>query len=367
MNFFGANNQETVIFKHSSDGEIRFLSRGFLPTDLPNLQVWLDAEEGVLNAIGISAELTSIQVSASENVYAEELDEEKNVEGIYNKTPSKVNGRNAYLSNQGDYLYWNGSKWILEVAFDDNGGDFFVYVDSDGQVVDYPWEATWSALGQGGGVTRASPENDTAATNNQTVEQWNNKAPGKPNLQQTIVPSLRPTFVSSFYGRKNVFFNGGHVLHNSNFSNFAQEYSYYFVSTTLFSSGTAIKLTTDSTRGAFGANATNLTVNNVGATSTTNLSRSISNNFGVFSARFNLSAGQVTVGRNLTNEVVTLSDTLSAQTSTVVIGGRRANVVSLNISSRFSEILVYNSFHDNNTAQEIINYLVQKWNINTNL
>lgn len=370
MNFVQGGNGDTIIFGYSPNNEINF-SRILLPTDLPNLQVWLDANEGALNAIGVPIALVSVVVSGASNVYSDELDEEKDINGTYSKSVNSMNGRNSYANGLGDFIYWNGVKWTIEAAFDDGGGgEIFVYEHSDGQDVNYPFEATWNIFGQGASFQRANPENDAAATNNQTVTQWNNKAPGKPNLSQTNT-SLRPVFKSDIFGRKTIGFTDD-ILHNSGFSNFVQEYSYYFVSTSLVSTSagdTAIKLTPNSSRGSFGAHFTTNTLiaYNGSAVFNTNLSRSISNNFGVFSARFNLSAGQVTVGRNLIKQTGTVSDTTSAATSTIIIGGRNTTSSTLSIDSNFSEILVYDSFHDDNTAQQIINYLVQKWNIDTSL
>jgi hypothetical protein len=87
----------------------------------------------------------------------------------------------------------------------------------------------------------------------------------------------------------------------------------------------------------------------------------------VFSARFDLANGNVKVGRNLSSETTTGNSTSSANSSTIIIGAGNTGGSSRSVNSNFSEVLVYNAYHDDATAQQIINYLVQKWNINTSL
>lgn len=211
-----------------------------------------------------------------------------------------------------------------------------------------------------------SVEPDVEASNNETVEQWNNKASNKPNLSQATEGS-RPIFKSDVNGRKAVSFNGD-ALFDSNFSTFEQRYSYYLVANTLGGAGsgsdlrTAIRLGTSTlaSRGRFGATITNIAASNGTLKNSTILKTSSGC---VWSARFNVSIGQVTVGKNLTSEILTAIGTFSSGESTIVIGALSTSGSSTPIVSDFSEVLVYNAYHDEVTANQVINYLIQKWNI----
>jgi hypothetical protein len=110
-----------------------------------------------------------------------------------------------------------------------------------------------------------------------------------------------------------------------------------------------------------------LAVQNSTTARTTSLQRSVSNDFGVFSARFDLANGNVKVGRNLSSETTTGNNTSTANSNIIIIGAGSTGGSTRPINSNFSEVLVYNAYHDDATAQQIINYLVQKWNINTAL
>lgn len=207
---------------------------------------------------------------------------------------------------------------------------------------------------------------DVEAANNETVEQWNNKASGKPNPSQDTEGS-RPIFKSDVNGRKAVYFSGD-ALSNSGFSTFTQQYSYYLVADSLDGSqsaslAAAIRLGTSTLapRGVLGASATSLGANN-GTSKVSSILRTALTG-AVWSARFNIASSQATVGKNLTSELLTSIGTASANQSTIIIGAANTSGSSSPINSNFSEVLVYNALHDETTANQVINYLIQKWNI----
>jgi hypothetical protein len=208
---------------------------------------------------------------------------------------------------------------------------------------------------------------DTPATNDQTVARWNNLVSGKPNLSQSNA-SLQPVFKSSVNGHKAVFFNGD-VLYSSGFSNFSFEYSYYLVSTDLGaqsgSLAVAIRLGSSSlaNRGLFGANASF-----IGASNGTSRFSTISPTaapVNIWSARFNIGSPNgniVTVGSKKTYQTLVDIGGLSANRTDILLGASSSSGTT-QITSNYSEVLVYRAFHDEATANQIIDYLAAKWSI----
>ena len=358
----------------------------FSPTDIPELELWLDANEGTLNVVGnyFTDETASIELAG----FPETTDiTPRNPNGTISRNGS-LNGKpfysagSIYNDRYETEVYWGSylgspNRWILEYyGFTSEGepaGPTFSLATGN---TDYPWQATWSD----GTLTRTATTVDIPATNDQPVAGWKNRVSAKPSLIQPG-EGARPTYKDSVYGRKALLFNSD-ALFNSGFSTFGQAYSYYIVSTSLLgstntSAHAAVRLGTNTTptflRGLFGASqgATEgqsfLAVQNSSTARTTSLQRSVSNDFGVFSARFDLTNGNVKVGRNLSSETTTGNNTSSANSTFIVIGAGSTGGSNRPINSNFSEVLVYNAYHDDATAQQIINYLVQKWNINTAL
>jgi hypothetical protein len=147
----------------------------FSPTDLPEFELWFDANEGALNVIGnyFTDETASVEVNAG---------------GLNEFTGTYLNvGEERYeFSNEGLRVIKKESGiWLI--GRDDPDGSFVLEYTSTGNVT-YPWQATWSSVT----VTRTATTVDTVATNNQTVTRWLNKVPGKPNAEQLSGP-LRPT------------------------------------------------------------------------------------------------------------------------------------------------------------------------------
>lgn len=207
---------------------------------------------------------------------------------------------------------------------------------------------------------------DDPAENDESVSQWNNLVSGKPNLSQDSA-NLQPIFKSDVNGRKAVFFSGD-VLSSSGFSTFGQQYSYYLVATSLGAQGGtlsgAIRLGTSiiAVRGLFGASESAIGASNGTARQST-ISPSVASGT-IWSARFNVgTSGQAIVGSKKTYETLVGSvGTTSANQSTILLGAANASGTSAVISD-YSEVLVYRAFHDETTANQIIDYLAAKWSI----
>lgn len=374
-----------------------YLFTSFAPTDLPELELWLDANEGVIKTLadpGIPATNTEETVGALVDGFPTGL-------GIFGDNPNGVRGRAGTLNGKAQYsgLYWSlgnephwsTPRWVLEHGHSDYDNSTTTHYFGFGDT-QYPWQASWVTangayeIGSGG----SSPNNNhtygtvtmnefddgipptpaVEAANDELVQQWNNKVSGKPNLSQGT-ESRRPVFKSDVFGRKAVYFNGD-ALSSAGFSTFAREYSYYLVATSLEGSisasiHVAIRLGTSTfagqIRGAFGANAQYLGANN--GTSRVSSINSGANSGAVWSARFNIDIGgsEVTVGKNLTSELLSAIGTNSANSGTIVIGAVNTSGSTAPITSNFSEVLVYRALHDEATANQVINYLIQKWNI----
>lgn len=230
---------------------------------------------------------------------------------------------------------------------------------------DLPNLEVWLDAGAGLLVT-ISPR--VEASNGQQVARWENRISNKHfNNDAFAYPGLGPVYKTDVNGRKAVYFNGGPLLATS-FGSFPSKFSYYFVSTSLLpvspSSDIAAAIrfgTTNSgagLRGIFGANSSFLGVQNLSSVVVTNLTPTVSNNSAVFSARFNLGQGSVTVGKNSTSvQVGGINTTIPS--STINIGGNNNRAITTN----FSEILIYKDFHDDATAARVIKHLAKKWSI----
>jgi hypothetical protein len=334
-----------------------FSGASFLPTDLPELELWLDANEGVLNFVGnnftdatASIEVVWSGVTSGQTAFV----------------LNQINGKNSYGSTAGGiglYIQFTGTRWFVE-GYDVSGEDvqyLGVSLASLGNE-DYPWQATWPS---GTTVTRTATTVDDPAANDETVTRWDNLVSGKPNLSQ-LSANLQPVFKSNVNGRKAVFFNGD-VLSSSEFSSFGQQYSYYLVATNLAgSSGSisgAIRLGTSSitTRGMFGGTGTF-----IGAHNGTSRVSTLSNDAGghnIWSARFNVgNSGEAIVGSKKTHQTLASVGTSSANFSTLLLGATNSAGANA-ITSNYSEVLVYRAFHDETTANKIIDYLAAKWSI----
>jgi hypothetical protein len=343
----------------------------FSPTDLPELELWLDANSGTLNVVGnyFTDETASIELAGFPTLDSYETNNPNGTIDVNNT----FNGKNFYIRQP---LYTENERYRVEVFWDSTNSRwtlyYLAYSDDSGENItsleyyatgdtQYPWQATWSD----GTLTRTATTEDTLAANDETVTLWNNLVSGKPNLSQSSA-SLQPVFKSDVNGRKAVFFSGD-VLSSSGFSTFGQQYSYYLVATNLgASSGSlfgAIRLGTSSlaVRGVFGANANYIGADNgIGRISTIS---NIGTTGKVWSARFNVgNNGEAIIGSNKSHQALLSVGTASANQSTILLGARNSNGTSA-VTSNYSEVLVYRAFHDETTANKIIDYLAAKWGI----
>jgi len=151
----------------------------FSPTDLPEFELWFDADYGALNVVG------NYFTDANANV-------EVNAGGGNVSTGTYLN------DGSGNYNFQIGTDrtirkesgvWVLGNNHPEDG--FIIEYTSTGDVT-YPWQATWSSIT----VTRTATTVDTVATNNQTVTRWLNKVPGKPNAEQST-GALQPKLFAS--------------------------------------------------------------------------------------------------------------------------------------------------------------------------
>jgi len=334
------------------------LSAPFSPTDLPELELWLDANEGVLNFVGnnFTDETASIVVAAFQIFPSN---------GVYDVAGAE-NEKNRYYRqltggfNGNSQIYWDGSQWVKRDQETPNEGDpniSFSYATGN---TDYPWQATWA----NGTVTRTATTVDDPAENDETVTQWNNLVSGKPNLSQSSA-SLQPVFKSNVNGRKAVFFNGD-VLSSSGFSTFTQQYSYYLVGTDM-GTGTAIRLgnSTIAPRGMFIGSSEGVIGANNGTSRLSTLSKNSGANHNIWSARFNVgNSGEAIVGSKKTHQTLSGSvGTSSANRSDILLGASNSTGTQGAVALNYTEVLIYRAFHDETTANKIIDYLAAKWSI----
>lgn len=339
-----------------------FTSGGsFLPTDLPELELWLDANEGVLNFVGnnFTDATATIELSGFP-LFTNNANPNQTL-----PVTTPVNGKNRYFGSiPSDFgasatVFWNGTQWELFIeSFPEDGPPNSISHYGTGNT-DYPWQATWA----NGTVTRTATTVDDPAENNETVTQWNNLVAGKPNLSQSSA-SLQPIFKSDVNGRKAVFFNAD-VLSSFGFSTFGQQYSYYLVGTDM-GSGTAIRLgsSTIAPRGMFVGSGSNIGAHN-GTLRVSTLFGSSGANHEIWSARFNVgNSGEAIVGRKKTHQTLPGSvGTTTANRSDILLGASNSNASQGGIALNYSEVLVYRAFHDETTANQIIDYLAAKWSI----
>ena len=333
----------------------------FAPTDLPDLELWLDANENVLSFVG--NKFTDVTASVDVNAGVGDVST-----GTYENDGS---GNYNFLIGTDRTIKKESGVWVLGNNHPDDG--FIVEYTSTGNVT-YPWQATWPTIT----VTRTATTNDIQAANDEAVVQWNNKISAKPHLIQSTLNS-RPTFKTDVFGRKAVYFSSD-ALHNSGFSVFEQYFSFYFVSTSLITASSvttpAVRLGTGGApsnwRALFGATSTSVSFQNGTISRPANLSPIVTDNFGVFSAQSRIDGDieGIRLSRNLSNTLTEAGDGGSsgfANSDTIIVGAGNQSGSTRAITSNFSEMLVYKAYHNEATATQVINYLVNKWNINTNL
>jgi hypothetical protein len=366
MNLVPSSSGDTIIFGSSSNNEINFSPTIPTLTELANLELWLDANEGALNIAGnnFTDETATIELAG----FPVTTDfSPGNPNGPIGRNGS-LNGKPFYSGGgevSWDFDALSGTyKWHLRYnGFSSEGepGAPYVYLATGN--TDYPWQATWSD----GTLTRTATTIDAPATNDQTVLQWNNLVSGKPNLSQNSA-SLQPIFKSNVNGRKAVQFNISVMYNLGLFSSFTSEYSYYLVADGFFetnntsNNGTIIRIGSSANRGLFQSRVLEgfLAANN----GVQRISEISSLGDAVYSARFNVSNnGEAIVGNGKTHETLAGSVGVTASSLTSILLGATSPIGGGSVNAGISEILVYRAFHDEATANQIIDYLAAKWNI----
>jgi hypothetical protein len=172
----------------------------FSPTDLPGFELWFDADYGALNVVGnnLTDETATIELAGFPNVVEYNTTV---INGTYTRSGSK-NGKpfypNGLLDGNGRYeteVFWDNVNNRWEVYGQAETGDSGDSWNSQSYYgvgnTDYPWQATWS----NGTLTRTATTVDTVATSNQKVTRWLNKVPGKPYAEQSQI-GAQPTLLA---------------------------------------------------------------------------------------------------------------------------------------------------------------------------
>jgi len=346
----------------------------FSPTDLANLRLWVDANEGAIYNLGNNFTDETASVEASGFYYT-------NMTVIKERNPR--NGRPQYRAiGYGYEVYWDSSisKWTVYIndCCNEDGIPYFVATFTGIGDVPYPWLANWT--GSGGSVTRTPTTQDTLAINNQPVEKWLNKVLNSDNLiRQEEAGYAEPIFKENIFGHKALFFNNDDTLYADSIAdtNFDKEFSFYIVATSISSPeetgvliqlGSALRFGSGLQFGIGDTKSPTLRVNSFGNTYNSNTLKNINNNsFGLFSVRgnFNNINPVIKVGKNLEVEEIVPVTLGSIGDKQIIVGSSNIYATSNEVNTNIAEILVYKEYHDDAKAQKIFDYLVQKYNINT--
>jgi hypothetical protein len=339
----------------------------FAPTDIPNIRVWFDANEGAKSFAGnnFTDETASFAITGS--IYAED-------NGTYDVDYSGglINGRNRYRYNNNggeansDYglVYWNGTQWAYEAWGVPSDGDPGIGRTSYGTGnTTYPWNATWSM----GTFTRTPTTVDVSATNNQSVVKWYNQVvAGGPLFQNTL--ASQPIYETNVYGKNVLSFNADSISGNVAASaSWGSEHSVYCVATTLggsttFNGAFAAQSSTIAAqrRGALGGSTTGGVLAFTNGTQRNSTLSASTATFAVWSYRFTTSGGSVALGKNKTFESLTGAGTSLMPSNSFVVGTAGGSNSSI---TKIGEIIGYSGNHDEATANQIIDYLAAKWGV----
>lgn len=349
-----------------------FVGGGFLPTNLSNLLVWLDAGEGVLNIEGnnLTDSNRTFTLSGFPTSPAG-----GSVNGLATPTGSIQNGRNSYNvpwsgNPDGGYasMYWNINNWYLEATeFDGENTNNYVYTASGNTT--YPWQATWTD----GTLTPTATTVDVPATDNQTVAKWVNKVGIRSLTQDTL--GLQPQFRNLGNGNVYVRFNTDYLF-GENVApqpDWGSSWSYYVVSTPMTAvgqSGTIPRYVLGHSggafaRGGFGSTSSSLAIRNGSSslfttpTVTSGLTENPNATY-VFSAR--VSSVGFYLGNNSTFVARSTSVSSSNQRTLYLgtLGGSSSDSI---VSGNIKEVLAYQQTHTDQEANLVIGYLAQKWGV----
>jgi hypothetical protein len=339
----------------------------FAPTDIPNIRVWFDANEGAKSFAGnnFTDETRSIQLSgfpSSGDVNPNNVEIPKNT--------NQINGKNAYSQNLGGGEFggsvavnWSGSAWRISVIQNFEEGFSETIYTATGNTA-YPWQATWA----NGTVTPTATIVDILATDNQAVVKWDNRVvAGKPIFQFTL--AQQPIYETNIYGKKVLSFDGDSISGPFAASaSWDSQHSVYCVATSLngpnsFNSAFAIQASSNAAnrRGALGCTlgGDELAFTN-GTQKNSTLSTSTAT-FAVWSYRFTTSGGSVALGKNKTFESLTGAGSGPMPSNSFMVGS--AGGSNTYITTKIGEVIGYSGNHNETTANRIIDYLAAKWGI----
>lgn len=359
----------------------------FEPTDLPNLDLWVDATEGVMTAAGnfFTDETATIFISGFP-VTPEGLDPNNST---IERESIKTNNKNAYFTTNisggnGGFirLVWDRDKWKITLTVYTVEDEYDInYYSTDNTT--YPWQANW---GNGKAVYRTPTTFDIPATSGQKIQKWYNK--NYKGMRESFllrIGSEQPTYDTNFLSYPVVGIDNNTPLRFINTKPFTNYFSYYIVTTSALSSSNysnppphfnniisvqAGSLTPfqkgslgiNTALSAFGGN--NLAFRSGSQLITlSSLNGLAEDGAAIFSVRANLEDGidLATIGKNLSAQTITVTSATANEVNNVVLGGGGDEFRGVN--TNFIEILVYRDYHDTNTARRIIRYLAAKWNI----
>ncbi len=345
----------------------RGVGASFLPTDIPNIRVWFDANEGAKSFAGnnFTDETASFELTGS--IYDED-------NGTYDVDYSEglINGRNRYRYNNNggeganySLVSWNGTQWVYEYWDVPPEGEPSVGRTNYGTGnTTYPWNATWSM----GTFTRTPTTVDISATNNQSVVKWYNRVvAGGPVTQFTL--ASQPIYETNVYGKKVLSFNADSISGDGVASaSWGSQHSVYCVATSLggpnsFNGAFALQSSSiaSNRRGALGCTIAGdeLAFTN-GALRIASTLDGFTGTFAVWSYRFTTSGGGVALGKNKTFESLIGAGTGPAPGTSFTIGTAGGSNSSV---TKIGEIIGYSGNHNETTANQIIDYLAAKWGI----
>lgn len=365
--------------RHSGYG-----SGGFLPTDLPQLIVWLDAKEGVFTAEGNNFTdsnrtftLSGFPTSPAGG----------RVNGL--ATPNgTLNGRNTYSvpwsgSPEGGFasMFWNINFWQIEATeFEGENVNNYVYTASGNTT--YPWQATWT----NGTATPTETTYDVSAEADfETVVKWENKITSRPSFYQPSL-GLQPRFRNlnriNGVGLRTgadvyVRFNLEYLVCNSIVSpNWGDSWSYYVVSTPMTQSGQSGTIPRyvlghsagSFSRGGFGSTVSALAIRNSNTVLFTNPSVQSGlqldpNATYIFSATVNTSGFTLGINSTFQSRSVSANEISSSSINNLYLGSLGGSSPDSLVSGNIREVLCYQRKHNVEETNQVVGYLAQKYGI----
>jgi hypothetical protein len=136
------------------------------PNEIPGVKAFFWAAQGAYSSVanGVTDANANIILSQplNNNILSRAIGDDQNGKAAYGSNFGVLNTSNSWC-------YWNGSQWVLNVAYDsgDNPQDYTYYSSSN---TAYPWQATWTSQT----VTRQATEYDELVEPGQQAVAWRN-------------------------------------------------------------------------------------------------------------------------------------------------------------------------------------------------